>query len=96
MPAVPSIAADPLTGKLPSAPVDPAADAANTPLDLNRASQAQLETLPGIGPARAAAIIAYRQQQGHFIDVAELTAVSGIGQGIYQGLQGLVTVGEAP
>ncbi len=65
-------------------------------VDLNTATQVELETLPSIGPARARAIIAYRQESGPFAAVDEITAVSGIGQGILDNLQGLITVGEAP
>ena len=66
------------------------------PLDLNTATQVELETLPSIGPARARAIIAYRDENGPFTAVDEITAISGIGQGILDNLQGLITVGESP
>jgi len=66
------------------------------PVDLNTATQVELETLPSIGPARARAIIAYRDENGPFTAVDEITAVSGIGQGILDNLQGLITVGESP
>lgn len=72
---------------------DPAAAAL---IDLNTASGPQLETLPGIGPARAKAILAHRQQHGPFAAAEELTAVSGIGSGIYQNLQPLITVADTP
>jgi competence protein ComEA len=65
-------------------------------LDLNTATQAELETLPSIGPARARTIVAYREQNGPFAAVEEITAVSGIGQGILDNLQGLITVGDSP
>lgn len=48
-------------------------------LDLNRATAAELETLPGIGPALAGRIIEYRNSHGRFRNVAELDAVKGIG-----------------
>ena len=65
-------------------------------VDLNTATQSELETLPSIGPARGRAIIAYREENGPFAAVEEITAVSGIGQGILDNLQGLVTVGDSP
>lgn len=65
-------------------------------VDLNTATQDELETLPSIGPARARAIIAYREENGPFAAVEEITAVSGIGQGILDNLQGLIAVGESP
>lgn len=49
------------------------------PLNLNRASQAELETVPGIGPALARRIIAYREAHGGFQTYEELDEVSGIG-----------------
>lgn len=65
-------------------------------LDLNTATDRQLETLPGIGPSRARAIIAHRNQHGPFVAAEELTAVAGIGPGIYGNLQSLVRVAPAP
>ena len=65
-------------------------------VNLNTATQAALETLPSIGPARARAIIAFREENGLFAAVEEITAVSGIGQGILDNLQGLITVEGSP
>lgn len=48
-------------------------------IDLNRADAAELETLPGVGPATAAAIIAHRDANGPFQRVEDLLAVRGIG-----------------
>jgi competence protein ComEA len=62
-------------------------------VDINRAGAAELETLPGIGPARAEAIIAHREQHGPFAAPGDLRAVSGIGEVIFQRLAELVTVG---
>jgi competence protein ComEA len=49
------------------------------PVDLNSASEAELMALPGIGPARARAILAYRREKGSFAAVADLGRVSGFG-----------------
>jgi competence protein ComEA len=49
------------------------------PLDLNRATQAQLELVPGIGPVMATRILAFRQAQGRFNTYEELLDVNGIG-----------------
>jgi len=49
------------------------------PIDLNAASQEELETLPGIGPVTAASILAWRTENGAFTSVDELLEVSGIG-----------------
>ena len=62
------------------------------PVNINKADAAELERLPGIGPALAARIVAYREEHGLFSFCYELTDVSGIGSSIYEGLQGLITV----
>lgn len=49
------------------------------PINLNTASVAALENLPGVGPATAAAIISYRELSGPFVSVDQLLEVSGIG-----------------
>ena len=95
--SAPTAAANPLTGQMPGSQApDSPASAGDELVDLNTADQQQLESLPGIGPARAAAIIAHREQQGIFLAIEEITSVSGIGQGIFDNLQHLVTVGESP
>jgi competence protein ComEA len=57
--------------------------AATGALELNRASQSQLEELPGIGPVTAQAILAWREQHGRFSRVEELQEVDGIGPKTY-------------
>jgi competence protein ComEA len=62
------------------------------PLDLNTATEAQLETLPGIGPSLARAIISEREREGGFHSVDDLRRVRGIGDVRFAQLRGLVTV----
>jgi competence protein ComEA len=64
----------------------------SSPVDLNTASAEQLDALPGIGPATAAAIIADRQANGPFRSVDDLGRVRGIGDAKLQQLRGLVRV----
>lgn len=61
-------------------------------VNLNRASQADLEALPGVGPVLAQRIIAHRAAIGSFTTVDELQDVSGIGERTFEALAPLVTV----
>lgn len=60
-----------------------ATGAGSAPLDLNRATAAELESLPGVGPVLAARIVEWRTVHGRFTDVAELREVSGIGDAVF-------------
>jgi competence protein ComEA len=62
------------------------------PVDLNRADEAALDALPGVGPATAAAIIQHREQIGRFTSVDQLLDVRGIGEAKLEQLRPLVTV----
>jgi competence protein ComEA len=80
-----------------SAVGDPASDGASGvatggKVDLNTATQAQLEELPGIGPTYAQSIIAERQRRGGFTSVNDLRSVRGIGDKRFAELAPLVTV----
>ena len=62
------------------------------PLNLNTATAEQLESLPGVGPATAAAIIEHRRRIGGFASVDGLLAVSGIGPSKLDQIRDLVAV----
>ena len=64
-------------------------------LDLNRASAAELEALPGIGAVKAAAILAVREERGGFASIDELESVRGIGPQLAQKLRSLVQISRA-
>ena len=66
--------------------------AVSAPLNLNAATVAQLEALPGIGPATATRIVEYRKKNGAFKKVEDLMNVKGIGEKSFLKLKGLVTV----
>jgi competence protein ComEA len=69
----------------------PAGAAPETALvSINSASEVELETLPGIGPVLAAAIVEWRTQNGGFTSVEQLQEVSGIGPATYSELAPLV------
>ena len=63
-----------------------------TPLDLNQATKEQLMALPGIGPALAQRIVAWREEHGPFASLDELLEVPGIGEELLATLRPLVTV----
>lgn len=67
-------------GDAPAPPVKKAKTSAlKGKLNLNTASSDQLQLLPGVGPAKADRIIAWRQKNGHFKRVADLRKVKGFG-----------------
>lgn len=65
---------------------------ASGPVDLNTADATLLETLPGVGPATAAAIVDHRERHGPFATVEGLLEVRGIGEAKLEALRDLVRV----
>src|SRR5579862_1561843 len=65
------------------------------PINLNTATIAQLETLPGIGPNTARAIVDFRNHSGPFQRVEDLLAIKGISKSKLEKLRPYVTVGPA-
>ena len=61
------------------------------PIDINTASPGELELLPMIGPARAAAIVEYRETNGPFESPQDIRNVPGIGQGIFEQIRSHIT-----
>ena len=81
----PQAVAEPTTG-----PTN--AQSGDGPIDLNLAPAALLETLPGIGPALANAIVDYRESNGPFRSVDEIVSVPRIGPATLNNIRELVTV----
>ena len=79
----------------PELPEQPSAVMVN----INPASIEELKELSGIGEAKAAAILAYREEHGVFTDIGEIKNVSGIGDKLFEDIRGSITagkVGETP
>jgi competence protein ComEA len=64
----------------------------DTRVNINTASQQELEKLPGIGPVKAAAIISYRTSNGAFRRPEDIMKVSGIAEKTYEGLKDFIRV----
>jgi competence protein ComEA len=81
-------AAEPPVGTAPAAD----SGSAGQLINVNAATAAELETLPGIGPVLSEAIVAYREEHGPFTSVDQLEDVSGIGPVTLEEIRDLVTV----
>ncbi|MCR5502582.1 MAG: helix-hairpin-helix domain-containing protein [Lachnospiraceae bacterium] len=88
-------------GKVPpeaaEAPADPGKGTGKSEgpagkVDLNRAGAEELMGLPGIGSAKASAIIAYREEKGPFSSIEEVMKVEGIKEGMFRRIKDLITV----
>ena len=66
------------------------------PLNINIATQSELESLPGIGPVFALRIIEHRLEFGPFEKIEEIKAVDGIGEKIFDRIKDYITVGQTP
>lgn len=97
---VPGITANDVSGENPekaassgSAENETQAGSFKELININIASQEELETLSGIGPVTARAIIQYRQDNGPFIDIEAIQDVSGIGPVTFEKIKDSITVG---
>lgn len=64
----------------------------NSKININTATQTELETLPGIGPSTATKIINYRKENGKFNSIEELKKVSGIGDSKYNKIKEMIRI----
>ena len=63
-----------------------------SPVNINTADIDELQSLKGIGPSKAAAVIEYRQKYGSFVVPEEIMEVPGIGEGIYAKIRDLICI----
>jgi len=63
-------------------------------MDINTATLAEIESLPGIGPVLAGDIARYREEKGGFNNIEELKILKGIGDKKFNGIKGRITTGE--
>ena len=82
--------------KSPAAKPAGASAAPTTPVNINTATQQQLETLPGLGAKVAQRIIEYRQKNGNFKKVEDLMNVKGIGEKSFLKLKPILTISQKP
>ena len=61
-------------------------------ININKATEKEFETLPGIGPSLASKIIEYRNQNGKFGSIEDIKNVNGIGDSKYEKIKDLITV----
>ncbi|MBN1813937.1 MAG: helix-hairpin-helix domain-containing protein [Anaerolineae bacterium] len=79
---------------IPMAPASEGGGATSRPVDINAATAAELETLPGIGPKTAGTIVEYREANGPFETIEDIMGVPGIGEGIFEKIKDRITVGS--
>ncbi len=99
----PQETADPTAQTQPQETFDPSAPAGPTAappdadepgkININTATAAELTALPGIGEVKAQRIVDYREENGAFVSVEQLTDVNGIGEKTLEKLRDYVTVG---
>ena len=79
-------------GETPGAAPAGAAPSGSGPIPLNTADQALLETIPGIGPVTATAIIGFRDEVGGFDSLEQLLEVDGIGPATFESIRAHLTL----
>jgi competence protein ComEA len=78
---------------VPMAPTLGNGEAVGGPVNINTAAAAELETLSGIGPKTADAIVEYREANGPFASIEDIMKVPGIGEGTFEKIKDEITVG---
>lgn len=76
----------PILGENAENPQNASSNPQNSLVNINKATESELQTLPGIGPSKALAIIEYRETNGGFQSVDDLKKISGIGEKTFEKL----------
>ena len=64
----------------------------NNKININKATQTELETIPGIGPSTALKIINYREENGKFKSIEDIKNISGIGDAKYEKIKNYISI----
>ena len=64
----------------------------NQVVNINTATLLELQTIPGVGESKAQAIITYREENGGFKSIEEITNVSGIGDSTFEKIKNNITI----
>ena len=64
----------------------------NNKININKATQTELETIPGIGPSTALKILDYREKNGKFLSIEDIKNVSGIGEAKYEKIKNYISI----
>lgn len=88
VPAVGEVHHAPAVGRIGTAS---AGESGTFPVNINSATAADLDALPGVGPSTAAAIVSFRDQFGPFASTSDLLEVPGIGPAKFEAIKSLVT-----
>ena len=67
-------------------------DTSITKININKATQAELETIPGVGPSTALKIINYRNENGKYKNIEDIKNVSGIGDAKFEKMKDYITI----
>ena len=67
-------------------------ESSNNLININTATQTELEMLPGIGPSTALKIIKYREENGNYNKIEDIKNVSGIGDSKYDNIKELICI----
>jgi competence protein ComEA len=81
---------------VPSQTTSPPSESLTDLININTADLSDLETLSGIGPVIASRIIAYRDQNGPFLDIVDIQKVSGIGPATFEKIKDYITIVDQP